>query len=517
MEITVKQGSVLKAKGEILILTHYEGEDLAKEIASVDKAIGGLIREVIATEGFAGKFLQTTLIRPNGKTGFPRLLIIGLGKRNEVTLDHIRKGMGRAATLVREIELGEISIPVYAKQVRRVSIRDLSQAIIEGVLLGLYQFQRYKTERPNTTEIKNCTLLSSDRKSILDIRIGANRGNRIAEAVRYVRDLCNTPSNMATPSHLAEEAVHIGAEHGMHVEVYDRSEIEKIGMGALLAVAQGTAEPPKFIVLEYEGARTDSSIKQSTRKKKKKPIVLVGKSVTFDSGGVSLKPSDKMELMKYDMSGGATVLGVMRVVAELNLPIHIVALLPATDNMPSGTAVHPGDVVTTLSGKTVEVINTDAEGRLCLADALTYAARYKPAAIIDLATLTGACVVALGQHAIGLMGNDQKLISQIENAGRETGERAWQLPLWESYFNQIKSDVADLKNVGGRGGGAITAGLFLKQFVGKTPWVHLDIAGTAWNHDGGHPYIPKGATGIPLRLLIQFLSNLTMKSGGVSR
>jgi leucyl aminopeptidase len=517
MEITVKQSTVLKAEGEILILTHCEGEALAKEIASVDKAIGGLIREVIATEGFSGKFLQTTLIRPNGKMGFPRILVVGLGKRGEVTLDRIRKGMGLAATRVREMELTQISMPVYAKQVKRVSIRDLSQAMVEGISLGLYQFQKFKTERSDTKGVKNCTLLGSDGKSILDIRIGANRGNRIAEAVRYARDLCNTPSNMATPSHLAEEAIQIGAEHGMRVTVYDRSEIEKIGMGALLAVAQGTGEPPKFIVLEYEGARTASSIKQTTRKKKKKPIVLVGKSVTFDSGGVSLKPSEKMEQMKYDMSGGAAVLGVMRVVAELNLPLHIVGLLPATDNMPSGTAVHPGDVVTTLSGKTVEVINTDAEGRLCLADALTYAARYKPAAIIDLATLTGACVVALGNHAIGLMGNDQKMISQIEAAGRETGERAWQLPLWESYLNQIKSDVADLKNVGGRGGGAITAGLFLKQFVGKTPWVHLDIAGTAWNNEGGHPYIQKGATGIPVRLLIQFLRNLAKKSGGASR
>ncbi|MFQ5580748.1 MAG: leucyl aminopeptidase [Nitrospiria bacterium] len=516
MDITVKQGSVLKAKGEILILTHYEGEDLAKEIALVDKAIGGSIREVVATEGFAGKFLQTTLVRSKGKIGFSRLLVLGLGKRKELTLDRIRKGMGHAAVLVREMGLDQISMPVHAKQVKRVSTRLLSQAMVEGVSLGLYRFQRYKTEHLDAKKIKNCILLGSDRKSILDIRIGANRGNRIAEAVHYVRDLCNTPSNLATPGDLAEEAMKIGAEHGMRVEVYDRSDIEKIGMGALLAVAQGTAEPPKFIVLEYEGARTASGVKRSTRKKKK-PIVLVGKSVTFDSGGVSLKPSDKMELMKYDMSGGATVLGVMRVAAELNLPIHIVALLPATDNMPSGTAVHPGDVVTTLSGKTVEVINTDAEGRLCLADALTYAARYKPAAIIDLATLTGACVIALGQHAVGLMGNDQDMISRIETAGRETGERAWELPLWESYFSQIKSDVADLKNVGGRGAGTITAGLFLKQFVGKTPWVHLDIAGTAWKHEGGHPYIPKGATGIPLRLLVQFLTNLATKSGRALR
>jgi leucyl aminopeptidase len=308
---------------------------------------------------------------------------------------------------------------------------------------------------------------------------------------------------VATPSRLAEEAKKIGSEHNMQVSVLERSDIEKLGMGAFLAVAKGTVEPPKFIVLEYEGA-----------KRKGRPVALIGKSVTFDSGGISLKPSDNMEQMKYDMSGGATVLGVMRVAAQLQLPLNIVGFLPATDNMPSGTAIHPGDVVTSLSGKTVEIINTDAEGRLCLADALTYALRHKPIAMIDLATLTGAVVVALGHHAIGMMGNDAKLTAEIQKAADDTGERVWPLPLWDDYFNQIKSDVADLKNTGGRPGGSITAGLFLKQFVGETPWVHLDIAGTSWNGEGPRPYIPKGSTGIGLRLLVQYLTNLSKRQKG---
>lgn len=508
MEIKVKKGAMTKEKGEILILSHYEGEALTDEAASVDRALGGKIQEVIASEEFAGKFLQMIVLRTDGKIASPRILLLGLGKRSEVTLDRIRQGMGRAATHVREMGLAQVSTQLHGKGLPKVPIQEIAQATVEGVLLGLYQFQVFKTDRQTLPkEVRDCTLVDPDEKKIVDIQMGALRGKLIGEAVGYVRDLCNTPSNIVTPSRLAEEAKQIGSEYNMRVEVLERSDVERLGMGAFLAVAKGTVEPPKFIVLEYEGA-----------KRKGRPVVLVGKSVTFDSGGISLKPADNMEQMKYDMSGGAIVLGVMKVAAQLKLPINIVGLLPATDNMPSGAAIHPGDVVTTLSGKTVEIINTDAEGRLCLADALAYALRFKPVAVIDLATLTGACVVALGHHAVGLMGNDPKLLSEIQKAGEETGERVWQLPLWEDYFNQIKSDVADLKNTGGRAGGTITAALFLKQFVGETPWVHLDIAGTSWNSEGPRPYIPKGSTGVALRLLTQYLTNLSkrQKPGGGS-
>ena len=295
--------------------------------------------------------------------------------------------------------------------------------------------------------------------------------------------------------------------HGLRVTVLERADMARLGMGALMGVAQGAATPPKFIVVEYEGD------------KKAQVIALVGKSVTFDSGGISLKPAEDMDRMKYDMTGGATVLATIRVAAQLRLPVRLVGLLPATDNMPGGAAMHPGDIITTLAGKTVEVVNTDAEGRLCLADALTYALRYKPAVVIDLATLTGACVVALGHHAMGLFGNDDALLARLRAAGDVAGERAWPLPLWDDYFRQIQSDVADLKNSGGRPGGAITAALFLKQFV-KTPWAHFDLASTAWNTDAAHPYLSKGATGTGVRLLIAYLSSWTKaprKSRGRSR
>ena len=501
MEIKVKKGALAKERGEVLVLSHYEGEPPTDEVASVDKAIGGKIREVIASEEFTGKFLQTMVLWTDGKIASPRLLLLGLGKRSEITLDRIRQGMGKAATQVREMGLVQLSTQLHGKGLPRVSAHDLAEALVGGMLLGLYQFQTFKTDRQALPkEIRDCTLIDSDEKKIVDIQMGALRGKLIAESVNYVRDLCNTPANIVTPSRLAEEAKRIGSEYNIRVSVLERSDIEQLGMGAFLAVAKGTVEPPKFIVLEYEGA-----------KRKGRPVALIGKSVTFDSGGISLKPADNMEQMKYDMSGGATVLGTMKVAAQLKLPINLVGFLPATDNMPSGTAIHPGDVVTTLSGKTVEIINTDAEGRLCLADALAYALRHKPVAMIDLATLTGAVVVALGHHAMGLMGNDPRLISEIQAAGDETGERVWPLPLWDDYFNQIKSDVADLKNTGGRPGGTITAALFLKQFVGETPWVHLDIAGTSWNSDGGRPYIPKGSTGTGLRLLVQYLTNLSKR------
>ncbi|HEY5599751.1 MAG TPA: leucyl aminopeptidase [Candidatus Manganitrophaceae bacterium] len=504
MEIKVKRGSLSKEEGEILILGHYEGEPLAAESAAIDRMIGAQIRDLIRSEEFTGKFLQTAVLRTGRRIKTPRLLLLGLGKRAEMTLDRLRQGMGRAATQVREIGLSRFSASILGKDLPRLSPRDAAQAMVEGILLGLYQFQIYKTDRQALPkEVKEAVLVDPDPKKFSDLQAGALRGQRIAEAANYVRDLCNNPSNVVTPSRLAEEAKRIGAEHHLHVEVLDRAEMERLGMGAFLGVARGTVEPPKFIVLEYEGG-----------KQKGRPIALVGKSVTFDSGGISLKPADNMEQMKYDMTGGATVLGVMQVAAQLKLPINIVGILPATDNMPSGTALHPGDVVKTLSGKTVEVINTDAEGRLCLADALAYAARYQPAAMIDLATLTGACVVALGHHAIALLGNDPGLAAQIQKASDQTGERVWPLPLWDEYLDQIKSEIADLKNTGGRPGGTITAALFLKQFVGETPWVHLDIAGTSWNGEGPRPYIPKGATGVGLRLLVQYLINAAKNQRG---
>jgi leucyl aminopeptidase len=385
--------------------------------------------------------------------------------------------------------------------------------MVEGAILGGYRFSEYRSDDVSEeqdlqriTIVHNGAQRGAHGSAIEDLERGALRGQISAEATAYVRDLCNHPSNIMTPSRLAEEARKIAKERGLRVTVLDRRTMEKLGMGALLGVARGSHEPPKFIILEYQGT-SKSSRRTNGRNGKRKvaqPVVLVGKTITFDTGGISLKPADNMEQMKADMTGGAEVLATMRAASRLGLPLHLIGILPATENMPGGAAIKPGDILKTLSGKTVEVQNTNAEGRLILADGLAYANRYKPSAIVDVATLTGACAVALGQFAIGMLGNDDRLKRRIQEAGLTSGERVWEMPLWDEYFEQLKSDVADMRNIGGRGGGMITAGLFLSKFVGETPWVHLDIASTDWS-ERERPYITKGPTGIGTRLLIQFL------------
>ena len=322
----------------------------------------------------------------------------------------------------------------------------------------------------------------------------------VCDAVRMTRDLVSAPGNLATPAYLAEKALEIGGRYGMGCTILDRDELERLGMGALLAVGQGSQHPPRLVVMEYRGGGDRS-----------RPVVLVGKGITFDTGGISLKPGANMELMKHDMAGGAAVLGTMQAAAGLKLPVNLVGLVPLAENMPDGRAYKPGDVVTTMSGLTVEINNTDAEGRLILCDALHYAQRYKPALLLDLATLTGACIVALGHNATGALGNDPKLIKALARAGEATGERIWELPLWDEYGELMKSDIADLKNAGGPSAGTISAGWFLKQFVGTTRWVHLDIAGTAWEEKGRH-YLPKGATGVGVRLLVEYLRGIAGES-----
>jgi leucyl aminopeptidase len=321
---------------------------------------------------------------------------------------------------------------------------------------------------------------------------GVKIGEVVAESTVMVRDMVSSPSADMTPTIIAAKARDIAKEFGLKLEVLERQQMEKLGMGALLGVASGSAQPPKFIIVEYRSGG-------------KKPfIALVGKTITFDSGGISIKPAENMDKMKDDMSGGAAVLGAIRSAAALKLPLNIVGLLPATENMPSGSAYKPGDVLRTLSGQTIEIISTDAEGRLILSDALAYAHQYKPAVIVDIATLTGACRVALGQEAIGMLGTDDNVKQKMREAGEKTGERVWEMPLWEGYYDLIKSDIADMKNTGGRDGGVITAAALLSKFVQNYPWVHLDIAAMAWT-EKDRPYTPKGATGIGVRLLTQFL------------
>ncbi|MBI3609416.1 MAG: leucyl aminopeptidase [Nitrospirae bacterium] len=499
MDVKIKKGKIEDEAAEAIVLSHYEGEkSLSEETAAVDRALGGRIRELIAGGEFTGKRNQSLMLYLKGEIPAKRVLLVGLGKKKEFSAEKIRQAMGTAGRPIREAGLKAFSTPLHGRGQNKITTAESAQAIVEGSLLGLYQFTAYRTEkRDEIKEVQQITLVDRSDGKIAEVAAGSRSGQILAEVVNYVRDLCNHPSNVVTPSRLAEEARTIAKEFGLTCRVIEKAEAESLGMGAFLGVARGSMEPPKFIILEYTGG-----------KKKDAPVVIVGKSITFDSGGISIKPAEKMEQMKTDMSGGAAVLGTMKALAQMKLPVSVVGILPATENMPSGTAVKPGDVVTAMSGKTIEVINTDAEGRMILADALAFATRYKPSAIVDLATLTGACVVALGNHATGVMGTNPKLIERLKRAGEDCGERVWELPLWDEYHEQIKSDVADMKNIGGRGAGAITAAVFLRKFVGDYPWAHLDIAGTAWN-DEARPYAPKGATGVGVRLLIQWLTEMS--------
>jgi leucyl aminopeptidase len=379
------------------------------------------------------------------------------------------------------------------KKLSGFSEEELTESFVTGMLLGVYQFNELKTlEREKIKEIEEVVILGETMEDVQAIDEGLRAGKIISEAVCMARDLVNGPSNRVTPTVIAEKARQIAKEHGMEVEVLEVSQAETLGMGAFVAVAKGSQEPGKFIILEYnKGKGLDT-------------IALVGKGITFDSGGISIKPAERMELMKGDMSGAAAVLAIMKIASELQLPYHLVGIMPATENLPSGKAYKPGDVLKTLSGQTVEVISTDAEGRLILSDALTYSLRYQPKAVVDLATLTGAVVVALGDYVTGLFGNDESLVKRAEEASHKTGEEVWRMPLWEEYFDYLKSDAADFRNVGTRSAGAIIGGIFLSRFVKNTPWVHLDIAGTAYN-EKERSYLPKGGTGVGIRLVVQML------------
>jgi leucyl aminopeptidase len=425
---------------------------------------------------------------------------VGLGNKDSLSLERLRQVSGKTAVRTRELNIQEI---VSCLQEMRLGISPVNaaQAIIEGSILGLYQFKKLKTDRQSeSSSIESILLLERDMGVLDEIQKGANMGNIIAESTNFARDLANMPANIATPSYLSAKAEELATTFSLAYSVLDESTAREMGMNAFLSVALGSDQPAKFIILEYKPSDNE----------KLDTIVVVGKAITFDSGGLSLKQKRGMENMKYDKSGGCAVFGLMRAVSQLQLPIHLLGLIPATENLPGGKAIKPGDVIKSLSGKTIEIVNTDAEGRLVLADALTYAKKYVPQLIIDLGTLTGAARVALGTYASGLMANKEaeNFKEQLKTAGEKTGERCWELPLWQEYSTQLKSDFADLKNVGGREGAAIIAAAFLSKFVEKgIPWIHLDIAGTA-RSDRKKAYIPKGATGVGVRLIVQFIRDL---------
>lgn len=495
MQVQVNVGRPESEAVEVLALTHCEGEALAKQDAGgLDKALGGSLQGLLRSGEFEGRTGETLLFHTQGKVPAKRLLLIGLGKKKSLTLDSLRQAMGHAAKRARQAKVDAFTVCYPTATPKGHSPVEVAQAMTEGAVLGGYHFTTYRSEDTAAKDIGFMTLLMPQKSQVRQGNEGVRRGLATAEATMFVRDLCNHPSNVMTPARIADEAKAVAKQEHLTLKILEQKDMEQLGMGALLGVARGSHEPPKFLILEYNRAR----------EKDERPVVFVGKTITFDTGGISLKPAENMEHMKADMTGGAEVLAAVRAASRLKLPLRLISILPVAENMPGGRAMKPGDIVKTLSGKTVEVQNTDAEGRLILSDALFYAQRYNPAALVDIATLTGACVVALGQFAIGMFGTDARLKDRVRKSGLTAGERVWEMPLWDEYFEQLRSDVADMRNIGGRGGGMITAALFLSKFAGDYPWVHLDIASTDWS-ERERAYIPKGPTGIGTRLLIQYL------------
>ncbi len=495
MKISVKSGAAEKESTDVIVISLFENtKKIPSELSSLDKASGGFISNLLQNKDFTGKLNETVMI-PTYKKAIPkRILLVGLGKTTELSSDKVRQAAGTATRVIQGKKFKSPSMLLYKTEYKGISIEDITRSVVEGVLLSLYNFTMYKTlKKEDKAVINNFTLIVQKKDVLAKVKSVAKNTQTVAEAVCFTRDIVNMAGSDATPTFLANKAKEIAKKTGVKCRTLSRPDMKRLGMGGILNVSRGSSQPPKFIILEY-----------NTRKKNNDTIVLIGKGVTFDSGGISLKPGANMDLMKADMAGAAAVLGAFKAISNLKPATHIVGLVPCTENMPSGSALKPGDIIKCMSGKTVEILNTDAEGRLILADAIAYAKRYKPDAVIDLATLTGACVAALGTFTSGMLGNNDKLKERVKHAGEKSHERVWELPLWKEYYELIKSNIADIKNTGGRYAGTITAACFLGEFVEDFPWVHLDIAGT-FLVEKDTPYIRKGATGVGVRLLTRLI------------
>lgn len=482
MNIYIKNLKEVDCACDALILPFTEGDSGLYD--NLSPTIAKLVKRVFSKE-FHGKQNEVLLTLAPENIKPERIFFIGLGKKNEISREKVRQAGGKSVVYLRDMGMKKIALSTIVLSSLKMSPADF----IEGSLLGLYTFKKYLKEKENKT-IDSISILSEDFKGL---RTDLQWVKTTASSVNFARDLVNTPANDMTPSHLANVALSLKRKN-LSVKVLGKRDAQRLCMGSYLSVAHGSHQPPKFIILEYKGAESS-------------PVVLIGKSITFDSGGISLKPADGMEKMKYDMAGGAAVLGIFKAVSELKLPVHVIGILPATENLIGGSATKPGDVVRAINGKTIEIISTDAEGRMTLADAIGYAKRFKPKAIIDIATLTGACSIAFGNGAIAMMGNNRNLIDKFEKSGNNTYERVWEMPLFDEYKEIIKSDIADLKNTGGKNGSLVSSAYFLFEFVGDIPWVHLDIAGTAWV-EKEKPYMPKGASGIGVRLILNLIKEL---------
>jgi leucyl aminopeptidase len=517
MQITVEARNAIDVRTAMLVLLVPKLEDAqwrpAPRTAALDRALGGQIAAVIASGDFRGRVGESLLLYPNGEIPAERVQLLGLGEERELSAESVRRLAGHAVNAAKDRRA--TSIAICAPRVKGLRLPEITQALAEGLVLASYQFDTYRErDKDAAPSIKRASLLIDRPTDLKAARDASRTGVVLAESQNLCRQLSDEPANALPPAELASAAKRMARKVGLGARVMDVAALKKARMGGILAVGQGSVNTPRLIVLDHDprSNRGKKGAKRRAESAQRLPTVcLVGKGITFDSGGISIKPSPAMDEMKHDMSGAAAVIGALRACALLKLPIRVVGVIAAAENMPSGTAYRPGDVVTTMSGKTVEILNTDAEGRVVLADALHYAnTKFKPEAMVDLATLTGACVVALGKWATGLFGNHEGLIEAVRAAGESTAERAWPMPLWAEHRKAVRSNVADIKNTTGREGSSSTAAAFLANFVGDTPWVHLDIAGTAWSNKPS-PYLKKGATGVGVRLLVELLQGWKKK------
>ena len=500
MEIKVETNSIADVEAGAIVVNLFEGvAQPGGATGAVDKALDGAITALIADGEITGKLAETTIIHTLGRMPAARVVVVGLGKSKDFDLDRARRVSGTVCTRLRRIGIKDAATIVHGAGIGGLDPQSAAQALAEGALLGLYRFDKYKSGGDDENDLNTLRVVEFDAAKTPDIEAGVETGAMLAEAVNRCRDMVNEPANEMTPSQMAEGALDVALASGLEMEVLDRGDMEELGMGALLGVAQGSDVPPKLIVMRYKGNPDDDS----------NALGLLGKGITFDSGGLDLKPPAGMRQMKRDMSGAAAVIAAMGAIAKLGPKINVTGIVAATENMPGANAQKPGDVVKTMSGKTIEIDNTDAEGRLVLADAMAYARSLGIERIVDTATLTGAILTALGKVRMGVFGNDQGLVDHVLASAEESGERAWQFPMDDEYKQQYKSDVADIKNTGGRDAGSITGAQIIGEFADGAAWVHLDIAGVAYG-ESSSGYKPKGATGVPVRTLV----NLAVRLGG---
>ena len=489
LEFSIKSVQPGRSKAGCTVVGVFESRKLSRSAEQLDQLSQGYLAKLVNRGDMDGKSGTTLLLHNVANVAAERVLLVGLGREAEFRARQYREALAAAIRAANATGAKDVEIHLTAVEVDGHDAQWRAQQAVIVARESVYRFDAMKSRKEAAGSALRSVTLAFAKGDMRDAETGARQGAAVAEGMALTKDLGNLPPNVCTPSYLADQARELAKRYKMKLQVLEREDMKKLGMGTLLAVAQGSAEPPKFIVLEHRGGA-----------KAAKPVVLVGKGITFDTGGISIKPSAEMDEMKYDMSGAGSVLGTMRAVGELKLPLNVVALVPTTENMPGGRATRPGDIVKSLSGQTVEILNTDAEGRLILCDALTYAERYEPSAVIDVATLTGACVIALGHVATGLFSNDDPLAQEILEAADKSYDRAWRMPLWDDYQDQLKSNFADFANIGGRPAGSVTAACFLARFARKFKWAHLDIAGTAWRSGK-----EKGATARPVPLLTQFL------------